>query len=72
MSIERLDDYYLFRKVKLVNEIKELFARGMNVHSRCHTFNKSLLHYAALEGKLDVVKFLLENGAEIDSADFDG
>lgn len=49
-----------------LRKIKELLGRGENVNAR-DAIGYTPLHYAAKSGHLDVVQFLVENGADVNA-----
>ncbi|XP_033215350.1 caseinolytic peptidase B protein homolog isoform X2 [Belonocnema kinseyi] len=51
-----------------IPDLKKALADGMNVNSK-HPLGWTALHVAAINGKSEVVKFLISNGADINAGD---
>lgn len=52
--------------------LKELLRRGADVNQRQKTSENSALHLAAMNGHLECVTFLLENGADFKAVNKQG
>jgi len=44
----------------------------IDVNSHCHTATSTALHFAAKEGHVDVVKYILQQGGDVNAADSNG
>ena len=55
-----------------IDKVKEYLAEGGDVNARGGRFGSSLLHEAAYEGHLEIVKFLIENGANVNLRNYQG
>jgi ankyrin repeat protein len=52
--------------------VKVLTAKGANIHATSSTGGQTALHYAAREGREELVGFLLDNGARLGAQDAGG
>ena len=48
-------------------EVRELLSMGADLHVRLPSDNGQVIHYASAQGQLDVVKLLIEEGADVTS-----
>lgn len=65
-KLGQIDDVILWGDVL---RFKELMKYGVDVNTRRKRCQKSIIHYAAMRGSLENVKFLLQCGAQIDAHD---
>lgn len=72
-SSNQFDDKILYEAIKnnQLDVIKNKINKGLSVNFQDKAGN-TLLHYACLDNKIDIAKFLVENGANIEAKENDG
>ena len=66
------DSIYTAARLGNIEFVKKHLAAGKDVNSKTKSWNHTPLHWAVYGGKLDVVKLLISNGANINEKDRNG
>lgn len=68
------DEYSLYKSVYLgqKSKVKKLIDNGVNVNVHSPNSHRTPLHLAASKGKMEMVKILVENGANLEITNSDG
>jgi ankyrin repeat protein len=63
------DEYNLYKSVYMgrTNKVKKLIDSGVNVNVHSPNSHRTPLHLAASKGKMEMVKILVENGANLEA-----
>lgn len=68
------DEYGLYKATYLgrTSKIKKLIQDGVNINVKSPNSKRTPLHIAASRGKAEIVKTLIDNGADMNASDNDG
>ncbi|MBO4311717.1 MAG: ankyrin repeat domain-containing protein [Desulfovibrionaceae bacterium] len=68
----KIDAAFSAIKAGDIQQVQQLFASGLSVNARHSSEGSCPLHMAAICGRLDIMKWLLDHGADINARDFTG
>jgi ankyrin repeat protein len=60
------------KQQSVINTVKTLISKRRNLNKRDEDDGSTMLFRASEEGNLEVVRLLVEGGADLDKADYDG
>lgn len=55
-----------------LEQVKRLIAQGANPHQHDNRYGRTAIHMAAMQGYLDIIKYLLSQGVEVQTQDTNG